>query len=129
VVAQTDAAAGPGRLSLRERIRVDGDTWLAARVAAADYAAVPHRDGWNRGIMAHTSPIYVACGSQWALADPATAQYMLTLIEGNLAYIRELSRQHGPGTVTHHHGEDDHLAYLERPFLEAEAALRRRLGT
>jgi hypothetical protein len=129
VVAQTDAAAGSGRLSLRERIRVDGDTWVAARVAAADYAAIPHRDVWSRGIMAHTSPIYLACGSQWALADPATAQYMLTLIEGNLAYIRELSRQHGPGSVTHHHGEDDHLGYLERPFLEAEAALRKRLNT
>jgi len=108
--------------------RVDGDTWVAARVAGPDYAAVPHRDVWSRGIMAHTSPIYVACGAEWGLADPATAQYMLTLIDGNLAYIRELSRQHAPGTVTHHHGEHDHLAYLERPFREAEAALRERLG-
>jgi len=31
--------------------------------------------------------------------------------------------------VTHHHGEADHQAYLERPFLEAEALLRARLGT
>ena len=32
------------------------------------------------------------------------------------------------GTVTHHHGEADHQAYLERPFLEAQALLRARLG-
>jgi len=128
VVAQAEAAAGSARLSLRERIRVEGDTWVAARVAGPEYAAISHRDVWSRGIMAHTSPIYVACGAEWGLADPATAQYMLTLVEGNLAYIRELSRQHAPGTVTHHHGEEDHLAYLERPFREAEAALRERLA-
>ncbi|MBA2363969.1 MAG: hypothetical protein H0V86_10605 [Chloroflexia bacterium] len=39
----------------------------------------------------------------------------------------KFSRQHRPGTVTHHHGEQDHLAYLERPFLQAREALHRRL--
>ena len=29
--------------------------------------------------------------------------------------------------VTHHHGEADHLAYLERPFLEAQAAIHQRM--
>jgi len=84
---------------------------------------------WARGIMAHTSPIYVAAGDEWRMADPATIHYMRTLVDGSLAYIRELSHQHAPGTVTHHHGEDDHLAYLERPFLEALAALEARLRT
>ena len=59
--------------------------------------------------------------------DEATAQYMLTLIEGDLAYIQETSGQHGPGTVTHHHGEDDHIAYLQRPFLEAREAVHGRM--
>ena len=45
----------------------------------------------------------------------------------DLAYIRETSTQHRPGTVTHHHGEEDHMAYLERPFLEAQAAIHRRM--
>jgi hypothetical protein len=71
--------------------------------------------------------VYVACGGDWQLFDHETAQYMLTLIEGNVSYIRELSPQHRPGTVTHHHSEDDHLAYLERPFLEARTALHRRM--
>lgn len=54
--------------------------------------------------------------------------YMLTLVEGSLAYIRELSHQHPAERVTHHHG-GDHQVYLERPFLEARAALELRLGT
>ena len=60
--------------------------------------------------------------------DKSTAQYMLTLIEGDLGYIREHSGQHKPGTVTHHHGEDDHMTYLERPFLEARGAINERFG-
>ena len=32
-----------------------------------------------------------------------------------------------PGTVTHHHSEVDHDAYLERPFHEAREAISRRL--
>jgi hypothetical protein len=128
VVAQVESAAGARELRLRERIQVEGDSWLAARVAGPGYGAVSHRDEWSRGIMAHTSPIYVAEGDRWSLADPATARYMLTLVEGSLTYIHELSHQHAPGTVTHHHGEEDHMAYLERPFLEAREALRRRLG-
>ena len=77
--------------------------------------------------MAHTSPIYVACGGDWWLFDQETAQYMLTLIDGSLSYIRELSPRDQPGTVTHHHGEEDHEAYLERPFLEARTAIHRRM--
>jgi hypothetical protein len=52
---------------------------------------------------------------------------MLTLIEGSLAYVRETALHYRPGTVTHHHGEDDHLAYLERPLLEARDAVNGRL--
>ena len=59
--------------------------------------------------------------------DEETARRMLAVIEGNLTYIREVSVQHEPGRVTHHHGEDDHLAYLERPFLEAHQAIKERM--
>jgi hypothetical protein len=52
---------------------------------------------------------------------------MMTAIEGNLAYLRKLSPLHEPDLVTYAHGESDHLAYLERPFLEARAALHRRM--
>ena len=59
--------------------------------------------------------------------DKDAAQYMLTLVEGCLTYISETAALHRPGTATHHHGEEDHLAYLERPFREAQEAIHRRM--
>ena len=59
--------------------------------------------------------------------SPEIAKGMLTAIEGSLTYIRTVSPQHDPDTITHHHGEGDHMAYLERPFLEARVALEQRL--
>ena len=78
-------------------------------------------------MFAHTSPIYVACGGEWDMFDSATAQYMLTLIDGDLSYIRETAGTRPAGSVTHRHGEDDHLAYLQRPFLEARDAILSRM--
>jgi len=127
VVASTEERQGTRRLTLQAKIKVEGHTWLTARCAGPDYASIPHYDGWRRGIFAHTSPIYIACGGEWWLFDQEAAQYMLTLIDGNLTYIRETAALHQPGTVTHHHGEEDHLAYLERPFLEAREAIHRRM--
>jgi hypothetical protein len=130
VIASTDEAAGSRRLTLRAKVKVDGDTWLAARCAGPNYTARRHHDtmfNWRRGIFAHTSPIYVTTGGAWSLFDPATAEYMLTLIEGSLAHIRHSAAHHPPGTVTHHHGEADHLAYLERPFHQAREAVLGRM--
>jgi len=127
VVASTEDTNGARRLHLKTSLKVDKHTWLAARCGGPHYTAIPHHDGWRRGVFAHTSPIYVAVGGEWWLFDSDTAQYMLTLIEGGLAYIRHTAPHHPRGTVTHHHGEDDHLAYLERPFHEAAAAIHRRM--
>jgi hypothetical protein len=127
VVACTEEAGGTRRLHLRTRLEVSGHTWLAARAGGPGYySAVPHHDGWSRGIMAHTSPVYVAVGGEWTLFDPGVATYMVTLLEGSLAYIRTRSRQDRPGTV-HHHGETDHGAFLERPFHEALQAIHARM--
>lgn len=128
VVAATEEAKGTRRLRLKTTLKIDGHTWLAARAGGPGYAAaVPHQDVWSRGIFAHTSPIYVACGGDWWLFDREVAQYMLTLVDGALTYIRESGPQYPAGTVTHHHGEEDHLAYLERPFVEAREAIHRRM--
>ncbi len=128
VVASTEEAKGARRLTLKAQVKVDGHCWLAARCGGPGYYnTVPHHDVWNRGIFAHTSPIYLACGGQWHMFDREAAQYMMTLVEGGLTYIREVAAQYPPGSVTHHHGEDDHLAYLMRPFLEAREAIQRRL--
>ena len=128
VIASTEDPKGTRRLELKERVRVEGHTWLAARCGAPSYhEIISHHDVWSRGIFAHTSPIYVACGGEWQVFDERVAKNMLTLIDGGLTYIRETAPFHAPGAVTHHHGEDDHLAYLQRPFLEAQEVLNRRL--
>ncbi len=128
VVAQTEEARGTRRLPLKTKLTIKSHTWLAARVSGPGYfRSLSHHDVWHRGIFAHTSPIYVAVGGEWSLFDLKTAQYMLTMIDGALTYIRELSPQYRPGTVTHHHGEADHQAYLERPFREAREAIHRRM--
>jgi len=130
VVARTEVKNGTRRLEIRERVTVTGNSWIAARAGGQNgefYQAIPQRDVWDRGIFAHTSPVYLACGGDWRMFDPRVAQYMLTLIDGSLTYIRKHSRRHPTGQVTHHHGEADHQAYLERPFLEAQAALHKRL--
>ena len=135
---------------LSENITVDDHTWLAARCGGPEYytegnfnSGQPpswshkhsasssivgvHFDAWRRGIFAHTSPVYIACKGEWSMFDPEIARNMLTSIEGSLTYIRQVSAQHDPETITHHHGEGDHMAYLERPFLEAKAALEQRI--
>ena len=143
VVASAESSGGTRRLELRERIAIDGHTWLAARCGGPGYFSEgnisslsgatyghlesAHFDAWRRGIFAHTSPVYVACGGDWWMFDSETAQYMLTLIEGDLEYIRHSSTQLDHGSVTHHHGEEDHMAYLERPFREARAAIHDRM--
>jgi hypothetical protein len=128
VVAATEEAGGARRLRLRARLPIRSHTWLAARVSGPGYfEAVPHHDVWQRGVMAHTSPVYLAVGDVWELYDPEVATYMLTLLEGSLAYIRSRSRQYRPGSVTHFHGEADHQAFLERPFHEALQAIHARM--
>ena len=72
--------------------------------------------------MAHTSPCTCAAARSTRSSTKQTIQYMLTLVEGSLTHIRERTRSYRP-PVTHHHGEHDHAAYLERPFQEAFEAL------
>ena len=127
VVASAESKEGTRRLEVKEKLTVDSHTWLAARCGGPEYYGPYHIDAMTRGIFAHTSPIYVACGGEWWMFDKATAQYMLTLIDGDLSYIRESSAQPATGNVTHHHGEDDHMAYLQRPLLEAQAAIHERM--
>lgn len=128
IVAQTDEPAGARELSVRERVKVDEHGWLCARVGGPNYEPIPHHDVWTRGVFAHTSPIYVAVGDEWSMAARDGLQYMLTLVEGGLAYVRDMAPRRPSGRVSHHHGEADHQAFLERPFLEAQAALRARLA-
>jgi hypothetical protein len=127
VVAETVSERGSRRLHIRERLRFGGHSWIAARCAGPAYRARPHYDARRRGIMAHTSPVYLAAKSGKGLYSEETFQYMLTLISGSLAYLRQRSPQYPDETTTHFHGQTDHLAELERPFHEALAAIHARM--
>jgi hypothetical protein len=128
VVASSDDPKGSRRLRIRTSLRIDGDSWLAARAGGPSYfELIQHRDGERSGVMAHTSPVYVRCGEHYKAFSEATVQYMLTLIDGSLTYIQELSPQHADDRVTHHHGQHDHIAHLSLPFLQARDALLRRI--
>ena len=61
------------------------------------------------------------------LFRPTDAQYMLTLVEGGLTYLRELAPQRDMGRTTHHHGRQDHQAFLQQPFLQARELIHRRM--
>jgi hypothetical protein len=125
VVMETSSDEGSRELHLRTRLQIQKDTWLTARCAGPDYQAMPHFDQRGRGIFAHTSPIYITTEDEYDLFDEKTAQYMMTLVEGGLDYLRQTSVQYPSGHVTHHHGQENHMEYLEAPFQEAKEALHR----
>ena len=127
VVASADEPAGTRKLRLETSLEINGHTWLAARCGGPDYTAVTHHDGWQRGVMAHTSPIYIAVGGEYELFSPADAQYMLTLIEGGLTYVRELAPKRCSDNTNRHHSRPDHQVFLEEPYLQARAAVHRRM--
>jgi hypothetical protein len=126
VVASVEAPAGQAgpALSLKTQLKIHQHTWLAARCLG--HPGPDGYDAWGRELMAHTSPVYIACGGDWSMFDPEASAYMLSMIEGSLAYLHSRPRYHPPGTASHHHGEADHLAFLQRPFLQARTAIERR---
>jgi len=128
VVAAAGGAGSARELSLREEIRVDGDSWLAARCGGPTYFdGAEHRGPWERRIFAHTSPIYVACSEEpWSRTDAANDRRMLALVEAGLEHVRR-GRRYPEDRITHHHGEPAHEAFLTRPFLEARERVRRRM--
>ncbi len=117
-------AAGNGgrQAEISEELRISGHSWLACRALGAD----EHLDEWGRRVFAHTSPVYVACGGAWTMTDPAGIRYIRTLVEGAREYVRHTAVRRSDQLTTHHHGEADHLGWLERPFAEALRALDER---
>jgi hypothetical protein len=129
VVAETVETTAIRRLELRAEILVERDSWVAARSGGPAYWDGPsHRGPWERRVFAHTSPVYVTCGSDgWSRSDPEQDRRMLALIEGGLERIRR-GRRYPEDRITHHHVERSHEAFLERPFLEARERVRARMG-
>ncbi|MDT0186050.1 CehA/McbA family metallohydrolase [Microbacterium sp. ARD31] len=118
-----------GRRSAEEEfvLPLPRDTWICARAFASGVTAGRHHDVYTRRVAAHTSPVYVSGGVEYAIRDADTQRYMATLIDGAMDHIRHVARRFWPGHVGHRHGREDHLAYLLEPFEEARDIVRRRL--
>jgi hypothetical protein len=130
VVASTEDEKGARRLELHAEVSVDEDGWFAARCGGPGYWDAPsHHGPWDRGVFAHTSPVYVATGNgPWSRFDPDHAGAMEAMIEAGLERLRRRTRRYPEDRIMHHHGEADHQAFLERPFLEALERIRDRWG-
>ena len=127
VVASVAADPDGATTVLEASIEVHKDSWVAARCLDSTDAALRHHDEWRRHVFAHTSPVYLTLTDRWSVSDPVALQHMLWLIEGGLGHVREVAAAYPDGEVVHHHGEGDHQAFLERPFLEALSLVRDRL--
>jgi hypothetical protein len=121
VVARVDVGGGR-RAEISEELTVGASSWIACRAIGVDF----HLDEWGRKVFAHTSPVYVSCGGEWTMTDPEGLRYIRTVVEGAREYVRHTAVRRNDQFTTHHHGEADHLAWLERPFTEALRALDER---
>lgn len=87
VVDSVASKQGQKTLVLRSKVKIDGTSWVAARTASRYEKQQAMMGAGYLG--AHTSPIYVKVdGSD--LFSPSDAVYMLTLLEGTLAYLDTL---------------------------------------
>lgn len=121
-VVATRKSSGAHELEVVTDVRVDEDTWLAARCRGQGR----HWDERRRPIVAHTSPVYLYTGEVWAARDVEAARFLLTVIEGGMGYVARRGASAAHPRITHHHGGDDHLAYLLKPYQEATSMLTRR---
>jgi hypothetical protein len=83
VVAMARGRGNTRKLAVRDKVRVEGSSWIAARCSGAA--------GKPGGFMAaHTSPIYIRCGGSRPFDGPA-AEHMLALVEGGIEYLNNLA--------------------------------------
>lgn len=86
VVAEERQEGGVLEAQLKAKVRVDRSSWLAARCLGS--LKVWHC--WPALITAHTSPVYVQVGDGRQFR-PSDATYMMTFLEGGLAWLETLA--------------------------------------
>jgi len=112
VVASETSEAGARRLTVKANLRLEGSSWVAARCVSR--YQVWH--GWPIHIAAHTSPVYVAVGEQRQFS-PSDATYMMTMLDGGMAWLDTLSIPADP----------ERQARIRGVFEQAKEALHQRL--
>jgi hypothetical protein len=104
IVSAREDARGSRDLLLREKIRLPGPGWIAARCDS------------RHGPSAHTSPIYVKIPGQEAFSMEA-ATYMMTLIDGTQNWVETIATKPDP----------DKLNRIRATLKEAHARLLARM--
>jgi len=120
VVVRAEANGGR-QAEINEELRIHGNSWIACRAFGVAY----HLDEWSPGFRPHLAGLRRL---RRRLDDdrPQGIRYIRTLVEGAREYVRHTAVRRSDQLTTHHHGEADHLAWLERPFAEALRAGRAR---
>jgi hypothetical protein len=127
VIATSNSESGAHELRINENVTIDKPGWICARVdGGGPEHLTRHRDVWRRAIMAHTSPVYIACGEQEHPADREALEQIQTLIDRARTYVEGRAAVSGGADVLHHHG-GGHREYLIRPFDQARTAIEHRL--
>jgi hypothetical protein len=91
VVAAREQTEGAREITLREKVRVGGPGWLAARCLST----LGPTTNWRFRLDAHTSPVYLRVSGQEVFSESA-ASYMLTLIEGCQSWVENLAIRPDP---------------------------------
>jgi hypothetical protein len=112
VVAEEVSGPGARTLKLSAPISVSGSGWLAARCVSESKAW----SVWPQHIAAHTSAVYLKAGGA-DLFDNPTAEYLITTMEGGIAWLDTLATRDTP----------DRHAAIKGVFEEAIAQVRARL--
>jgi hypothetical protein len=112
VVAEEVSGPGARTLKLSTPIAVPGSGWLAARcVSEAKAWSV-----WPQHIAAHTSAVYLKAADA-DLFDKPTAEYLITTMEGGIAWLDTLATRDTP----------ERHAAIKGVFEDAIAQVRARL--
>jgi hypothetical protein len=112
VVAVEESKQGARTLKLSTPVNVPGSGWLAARCVSESKAW----SVWPQHIAAHTSAVYVRAGGA-DLFDNPTAEYLITTMEGGIAWLDTLATRDSP----------DRHAAIRAVFEEAIAQVRARM--
>ena len=110
VVASRQEKAGSQDMSLKETVPVSGSCWLAARCASRVENMQTMR------VAAHSSPVYVRVRGEQQFSPPVAA-YLLTLIDGSEAWVKNLATRPDP----------QRFAGVLKVFSDARERLHRRM--
>jgi hypothetical protein len=96
VIASREDEAGTHEMTLRDKVRLGGAGWIAARCASRFGPTTR----WQLRICAHTSPVYLQIQGQEVFSAPGLA-YMLTLVEGAQTWVDKLATRPDPERFEH----------------------------